>query len=325
MKYLIIYHKEDNDGVFSAALMARYITKDLQENLDNIHFFEADYNELNNITQENINSWKETYDFVIILDISFNNVKLMKYLYDLFGNRFIWCDHHKPIIMESYKLKFGESVGIRDTSKSTILCAYQYLWDPFNEKYDKHEVPQLLRILSGWDSWTFDKEGFTKEYCQKINKAITNYLNLNIYKTLKFVNLLFDNEKTINLTDLYNEGSNLLNYDLQNSDNLISSYGDLTWTVGKDNNSACALFIQGPSNSVMFRSLKEDSNIKHGVIFKRNNNSTWTISLYNINDEDDFDCGKYLKDTYNGGGHKGAAGCTVKESKFIKILKTKHL
>ena len=74
----------------------------------------------------------------------------------------------------------------------------------------------------------------------------------------------------------------------------------------------------------MFRSLKE-YNIKNGIIFKRNNNSTWTISLYNINDEDDFDCGKYLKNTYKGGGHKGAAGCTVKESKFIKILKTKHL
>ena len=324
MKQLIIYHKEDNDGVFSAALMARYITKDLKENLDNIHFFGADYNELNNITKENIDCWKETYNFVAILDISFNNVKLMKYLYDLFGNRFIWCDHHKPIIMESYKLKFSKSEGIRDTAKSTILCVYQYLWDQFNLKYDNHEVPELLRILSGWDSWSFDKEGFTEEYCQKINTAITHSLNLDIHKTIEFVNLLFDNENTINLTDLYNEGSKLLDYDLQKADNIISFYGDLTWTVGGDNNSACALFTQGPSNSIMFRSLK-DYNIKNGIIFKRNNNSTWTISLYNINDEDDFDCGKYLKDTYKGGGHKGAAGCTVKESKFIKILKTKHL
>ena len=65
--------------------------------------------------------------------------------------------------------------------------------------------------------------------------------------------------------------------------------------------------------------------IKNGIIFKRNSDSTWTISLYNVNDDDDFHCGEFLLKKYKGGGHKGAAGCTLKESKFIKMLKTKEI
>jgi nanoRNase/pAp phosphatase (c-di-AMP/oligoRNAs hydrolase) len=49
------------------------------------------------------------------------------------------------------------------------------------------------------------------------------------------------------------------------------------------------------------------------------------MSLYNIYDNDNFNCGTYLKENYNGGGHVGAAGCTITNTKFIKILKTKKI
>ena len=46
---------------------------------------------------------------------------------------------------------------------------------------------------------------------------------------------------------------------------------------------------------------------------------------YNTNDNDDFHCGKYLKEKYKGGGHAGAAGCTISEKDFIKVLKNTQL
>ena len=71
-----------------------------------------------------------------MVDISFNNAKRMLKLKKMFGPKFVWCDHHKPIIDESFRLGFDDVNGIRDTSKSAILCVYQYLFDPFNEKYN---------------------------------------------------------------------------------------------------------------------------------------------------------------------------------------------
>ena len=73
----------------------------------------------------------------------------------------------------------------------------------------------------------------------------------------------------------------------------------------------------------MFESCKDYSD--NGIIFKRNQDTTWTISLYNTNNEDEFHCGEYLKKKYKGGGHKGAAGCTISEKKFLKILKNKRI
>ena len=125
---------------------------------------------------------------------------------------------------------------------------------------------------------------------------------------------------------------------------MVENYGDRNWKIiidekeytdtlghwGPTYRTACALFIQGPSNSKMFKSLikgnKDD--IMNGIVFKHNIDSTWTISLYNIRDNEPeakhggFHCGDFLRKKYNGGGHMGAAGCTVDEKTFIKILKT---
>ena len=45
-KYLLIYHKEDNDGVFSAAIILNYLmTHDIAR--DEINLIGADYNLMN--------------------------------------------------------------------------------------------------------------------------------------------------------------------------------------------------------------------------------------------------------------------------------------
>ena len=49
------------------------------------------------------------------------------------------------------------------------------------------------------------------------------------------------------------------------------------------------------------------------------------MSMYNINEDECTHCGEFLKKKYNGGGHKGAAGCTFTEAQFIKILKSKTI
>ena len=65
--------------------------------------------------------------------------------------------------------------------------------------------------------------------------------------------------------------------------------------------------------------------IEIGLVFKHSPNTKWTLSMYNVRDEYWFHCGEFLKERYNGGGHKGAAGCTLTQEQFIEILKKREL
>ena len=334
-KYLIIYHKEDNDGVFSGAIIYEFLISELKKNKESIDLLGADYNILNKFSEsykDNIEDLKNEYKSIIMADISFNDVFFMKSLYNLYKNDFIWFDHHAPIIHQSKVNKFSDISGLRDTSKSAILCVWEWLYNPFNIE----EIPELLKVLSAYDSWTYKENGYNFDYVYNINKGVTNKFNLDFNKIVNIIKDIKDN-KYIALIKLETLGRNLNNYDAQRYIDIIKNSGDCTWKIYTDNKlfsgdelyrTACALFIQGPSNSVMFKSLIKGTNddLMNGIVFKRNNDSTWTISLYNIRDNDNtFHCGDYLKKFYNGGGHKGAAGCTVDEKTFIKILKSKTL
>lgn len=346
-EYLIIYHKEDNDGLFSAAIFYDYITRVLKYKLEDLCFIGADYNDLVKFQKENtVEDLHKDFKHIIMTDISFNDANYMKELWKEFGHDFIWCDHHAPIIKSSFKFKFDDVPGIRDTGRSAILCAYKYLYDQFDDEYNNKKVPELLRILSAWDSWTYEKEGYDFEYVRRINKGVTYMYNLELGKIKNIVSDLTQvyqtNEpsgtfsaifKDKNLIDsLYDTGSIIANVEDKNMENIIKNNGDRDWKLWfKDDDrgrplykKACAIFMQGPTSSTMFKCLKR-TDITQGIVFKHNADGSWTISLYNIDDNDWVHCGDYMKNKYNGGGHKGAAGATVTQEQFIEILKNKSI
>ena len=345
-KYLLIYHKEDNDGVFSAAIFYNYLVSKLNIEKNNIELFGADYNILSEyIAIYDIESLQYRYDSIIMTDISFIP-EYMKELYNAYNTNFIWCDHHKPIIDASYKYEFSECPGVRNTTKSAILCAYEYLYDQFNEVYstiDKHadpRFPELFRVLSGWDSWSYEREGYSFDYVRNVNKGVTNVLKLDFEKILKKVsetiNIYTNNPEYNNLTDeiefidkMYNIGKVLNEYDDNVMADIIRNSGDCSWKViihdenGKSlARTACAIFHQGATNSTMFKSLI-GKGIEQGLVFKHQPDGNWVLSMYNINDNTEFHCGEFLKERYNGGGHKGAAGCTLTQKEFFNILSNK--
>ena len=104
---------------------------------------------------------------------------------------------------------------------------------------------------------------------------------------------------------------------------MIKVAGDKEWVVD-GNRKTVMVVLYGPSSSLMFQSLR-NTEYKNGLIFRRYADGKWGISLYNINVEDTFDCGAYLKEHYNGGGHIGAAGAGITEEQFVNLLKTKSL
>lgn len=324
-KYLIIYHKEDNDGVFSGALAYNYVKEYLGKT--DIVLFGTEYNELNKLwTFGEVYNWE--YDNIIMTDISFNYPEAMQYLYNKFGNKFVWVDHHTPIIKESFKYKFDACPGLRDSSNSAIINIYKYLYGQFGENCTNKKIPELLRVLSAWDSFTFEREGYELDFVSKVNIGINYMYNLDIEKVIVLLRnlVVFGEDSDVEANNSYIQsaytiGDIILTYKRQEDERLIKNCGDFNWTV--DGREACALFIQGPSNSQIFNSAKDT--VKNGIVFKRMTDGNWGISLYNTNLDDTFHCGEYLKKNYKGGGHVGAAGCQVSEKEFKRMLKTKTI
>ena len=125
------------------------------------------------------------------------------------------------------------------------------------------------------------------------------------------------------LSNLEKCGKIIQQYERQKNKKIIADYGDGDWFIENTNRKCIVLFMQGQTSLIMFDSVKHI--YSNAAVFKRTATGYWTMSLYNTNTNDNFHCGEYLKEKYNGGGHQGASGCTLSESKFLKMLKTKTI
>lgn len=316
-KYLIIYHREDNDGLFSMAIIYNYLVNDERVSKNNIRLFGVDYNDLEKLSLDD--DIISDSDYIYITDVSFNTVEKMIQLKEMFGENLVWIDHHKPMIENSIKKGFNDINGIRDTKHSALYNVFKYLYK------DDKEMPEVLKILSAWDSWSYEDEGYEFDLCRYVNIGVNNKYNLKTDEIIRYVYVLLYDTELISLYESIDELESIGKFECDVFDriyeNNINMYGDFSWTV--NGRSACALFIQGPSNSQMFKTCKDK--VQNGIIFKRLNDSNWTLSLYNTDNQHDFHCGEYLKKYFNGGGHEGAAGCQISEDKFIDILKKKSI
>lgn len=315
-QYLIIYHKEDNDGLFSMAIIYNYLIIEKNINKDNIKLFGADYNDLDKLSLDDDLIKNSTH--IYISDVSFDTVEKMIQLKEMFGENLVWIDHHKPMIDNSISKGFDDIKGIRDTKHSALYNAFKYL-------YPTHDIPELFKLLSAWDSWSYDAEGIDFDLCKYINIGVNNIYNLNPDFIINYVYLLIyiynDYINPPDIDELYEIGKFEAKILDRTYENNVKAYGDFSWTV--NGRTACAMFIQGPSNSQMFKVCKDK--VQNGIVFKRLPDSNWALSLYNTDNQHDFHCGEYLKKHFNGGGHEGAAGCQISEELFINILKQKKI
>lgn len=324
-KYLIVYHQEDNDGVLSAAIAADYLLNEKEIDRKEIDFYPANYNKLSEQfkTKKSVREYFGTYDNVIFTDISFNDPAMMEEVNDV--THLIWVDHHKPIIDEMNKRNFDEVHGVRDWSKSAILNMWQYLYDPFNTVYLDGNAPILLRYLSAWDSFSYEREGLTLEQCMIINEAVNFEFQLNLEKFIENIGLFLEteNEYDGSFIILYEEGEKIVRQKEESDRRFVEKCGEDGWSVG-NSRTAIACVSSGQTSSVMFKSVADK--YQNAIVFKREANGNWVISLYNIKEDHSFHCGKYLKENYGGGGHEGAAGCTIKDIDTIcRMFKDKAI
>jgi oligoribonuclease NrnB/cAMP/cGMP phosphodiesterase (DHH superfamily) len=331
-QYLIIYHREDNDGLFSMAIMYDYLTRVMNVPKEQIVLSGCNHNEISNISLDK--QFFKTYENVIITDISFKAPQMEK-LYKKLGNKLIWIDHHKPIIQEVNKLCMIE--GSRSTTISAILNMWNWLYNPFN--LDTHDEenglpnPELLNILSAYDSWSFDIWGYDKEYVRNVNTGVHNAFNLDVETIIEYVSnyvqyingtlpyKLKEDQQSDVIREFEIQGERYNKTEDLKRHKIVRENGSL-FTVAGDHK-ACVIFETSGYGSNYFSEVKDE--YRHGIIFRHLKDGNWALSLYNTHDEDEFHCGEYLKSKYGGGGHTGAAGCQLTEEQFLQVLTSKSL
>ena len=345
-KHLIIYHREDNDGVFSAALIYDWLIRQGAEPRDIVcqgHTYPS-LDQASGSSEKDVKHWAydlaRTYNDVTIADISFDTPDKMKTLLALLGPKLLWFDHHAPVIRTSYKSGFDGVTGERDTSVCTILNVWRFLYDfcgLARTEYERKKAPwrpgmpvrdekypELFAWLSGWDSWTYARYGLTNEDVRRVNAGITYHTRLDVKAAYGIVKEIVDGLKeghmrSARYVDLGMELGNRLcmEQDAAWAEEMKSRED---WTL--DGRKAAMVVHPGVTSSVMFRSL-DPAEYAHGICLKPDPDGTCTVSCYNLRDGDTFDLGEYLKRKYCGGGHTGAAGCTVTAETYARMLREK--
>lgn len=331
----IIYHKEDNDGVFSAAIASRA----LKNKCKDLQLVPATYTDINKLADTYI-TMKNRFDdndnnLLVMLDISMTAENMEK-VYQAWKNNFIWCDHHKPIIIASHQkpFTFGNCPGYHDrTDQSALIATYKY----FNNMLDNgdiSELPYLLQVLGVYDSWTHKLRGFDFDYINHINYAITYDTHLsvdNVLMDLAFF-IAHDCDKKF-CKSLAKYGESIEKMKIADVRNILENSADFGWIVGYEERFAVAFFSSIKYNTAIYKTAlsqylgQGNVNIHNIIVFSNNINcpDKVTMSLYNVDDNDKFDCGAYLKEKYNGGGHKGAAGCVLNFAQLKQMLDTKTI
>lgn len=338
---LVIYHKEDNDGACSAGIIKAFLER--YSKVGHIQFLGATYADLANIWGTDgipdIVEWRELYDTIFMVDISFNDPLAMDQLHTWHGDSFIWCDHHKPAIEVSEEYDYGKTSGIRRTDQSALANVWDYMVGLFDPKtkdgngfLKRVRISKELVMLSDYDSWTWSrKPEYEDETIQEemfnFNTGMTEISNLNPEWFADWVGLWLDG-KYIKYskfaTDAYTQGALIRKLDGKRIRKAIEEHGNMNWILA-GSRKCCMVFTTEHMNSQAFDNISNPE-IRNGATLKYNAcNDCWTMSLYNLDNDNEFDCGVYLKEHYGGGGHKGAAGCTLSNEQVSNLMLTKNI
>lgn len=353
-RVLVIYHREDNDGACSAGIVDafyRIFRDDCVVNFKGVNYADLSryWNEYKNTEEKATFDWNPMpkimkwidFDEVYMLDISFNEPAAMEFMLEQLKEHFVWCDHHKPIIEVSGDWRFGSANGIRRTDQSALMNTWDFMCEKFCHT-DIKASGEMIK-LSDYDSWAWTrKTEYADEQAREslfdLNVGITHESNLNpkwfsawvgvwLKSWLKSWGTYGKEAADVHSnTALHAQefGHQVRELDKKRTDRAVASNGDCTWRL-RNGESLCVIFTTERMNSMSFGAVA-DKSVKHGAVIKYDaKNDNWTLGLYNFSNDDKFDCGEYLKQWYNGGGHPGAAGCTLTAAHVSGMIMSKQV
>ena len=285
-----VFHHNDPDGYFS-----NYFVHRICLDFGDIISYEMDYNTPFPLKVIN------PKDRIYILDYSIKPEimdELLKITKDV-----IWIDHHESAI-NMYKDYDKEIKGIRKIGECGALLTYKFLCKE-HLSIDSNFIPEALFLVNDWDVWHYGNEEFdprTKNFILGIQT-----------KNLRDIDII-DNI-CLNVDKYIKKGKAIKEYlDIQNK--TIVDNGGFEFEL--DGKSVFSCNTTAKSSEFFGDNLLKKYDIL--MPFRYNGKKDiWECGFYS--NKENINCGE-IASTFGGGGHKGAAGFSVKDiKKIIKSVK----
>lgn len=312
-------HSADYDGIFSGEIVRRFFNGKVK--LIPINFGDEDAKNV-------LKKWDFTGADVIICDFCFDD-DIMEEIART-AHSLTWLDHHASAIDRMKKLKsFDKFYGIWTTKHSGAYNTWCWFYNNMKliSASDRDDVPEIINIVSKYDTWTFTHAEMQKMMAIQLGmKALDIKFGSELFDVL-----LYEVKNNGNITyDMY---QNLMNQIIQtgsaidkyNQNYSYHSYErmafDVVFKVKGRKLVGCALNIDAHSDS--FRYVYDKDRHDFCISFHRLGDkcaSKWTYGIYIMNDKKGkisaIDIAQHISPS--GGGHPSASGATTDE--LIKEL-----
>ena len=291
----IIYHKEDLDGVLSAA-----IVKEFYDNARlRVRLIPFNYG-------FPIPEIKE--DTVYVVDMSFDEkTENIMDGWESRGIKVVWIDHHKSAVGNKGEVLPYIS-GLREIGVAAMELTWRYVrgWD--------RRVPSVLEYLSAYDVWNHDR--FDWDKVMAVQARALEIVELDVDKGIRFI-YEYSTEHKVN--ELEEEGKKVL----ETHKSLYKQWCK-TFSFEADFKGYKAICLNSPVfRSMVFDDVPGIENYDIMMPFCTRSDGVVQFSLYSTKD---IDCSQ-LAMSMGGGGHKNAAGFTISDpdvlTEFIKNRRIK--
>lgn len=239
----------------------------------------------------------DTYDQLILVDISFPP-DIMKGIKD----RLIWVDHHITAIQDSEKNGYAGVPGIRKIGEGACSLAWKY--------FMKSPVPEAVSLLSAYDVWDKEKHDWERETLP-FQYALRGLYGLDLTAEIIESDPL----------NIIQEGKIILRYQKEEWKNCVNKNAFPVTVDGKLKGLA---MITTNTGSSQFDHVYPDYDIF--VWGTLGGDGIFRFSIASNSERvSEFNCGVYMKEHYNGGGHQGVAGGWMNLDQFIGFIRQRIL
>ena len=324
---LIVYHRIDFDGLCSMAIIRKWAESQGYDVEPRGYNYGDPKPERSGPWLGGIRIRPERYNKIFIVDCCLP-AETMKYWST--QTEVVWIDHHCTAIKESVEQGFDDLNGLREEGVGACELCWRYL-------YSGTPAPPIVQLLSTYDVWDqkrLDWEGLTLPFQYGLRarglcdaEAFYEFYKCAIEAPL---NIALNIESSI-----VNEGLAILRYARECGRRACKAYGFVV-TIGSKRRGKGRRLIKGLALLTgHFGALEMEESARAlgcdvAVCLNRSNadDGTYKVSIYagsSASAVEEFNLGEYLKAYYRGGGHRAAAGGTLTEKEFRKLLTRKEM
>ena len=298
-KILIIYHRADYDGIFSALISKKYYeSKGVRVDILGWNYGDEPVD---------IHSKIPVYQGIVVVDVCLPTPQMIELKE---SGRLTWIDHHETAITESKEKGFDCVPGKREIG----IAACELTWKYFNPA---REIPTLISYAGAYDVWDKEKYNWDEDIVP-LQYGLKDDYGLSLKKLeADWDDLLTDCEW------IMDKGSVIYEWIRHISEAWIQNCG-FEVSVGEQALRGIAI-VTPMTGSLVFESVLAKYDL-FLVIQIRENASRISVSMYTEPDKDldGFSCGAYLKEKYGGGGHACAGGCNDITRETLMRLLNEH-